>query len=178
MFCRLCGFVRQIAIGKGHNYLTVVLDLVSGAVVFVGDGKGAEALLPFWKRLKCSRAQIQAVAMDMSPAYISSVSANLPEATIVFDHFHLIKLFNEKLSNFRRDLHHEATKEGKKMLKGMRWLLLKNPNNLKPQHNEKQRLEKALHLNKSLATVYYLKEYLRQLWFQKNKKLATDHLDD
>jgi transposase len=168
----------EISIGKNHNYLTVVLDLISGAVVFVGDGKGAEALLPFWKRLKCSRAQIQAVAMDMSPAYISAVSANLPEATIVFDHFHLIKLFNEKLSNFRHDLHHEATKEGKKVLKGMRWLLLKNPNNLKPQYDEKQRLEEALNLNKSLATAYYLKEDLRQLWFQENKKLATSHLDD
>ena len=156
----------------------MVLDLISGAVVFVGDGKGAEALLPFWKRLKCSRAQIQAVAIDMSPVYISAVSANLPEATIVFDHFHLIKLFNEKLSTFRRDLHHEATKEGKKVLKGMLWLLLKNPNNLRPQHDEKQRLEEALNLNKSLATAYYLKEDLRQLWFQENKKQATDHLDD
>lgn len=74
--------LQLIAIGKDHNYLTVVLDLVSGAVVFVGDGKGAEALLPFWKRLKRSRARIQAVAMDMSPAYISAVSVNLPEATI------------------------------------------------------------------------------------------------
>jgi transposase len=97
--------IDEISIGKGHNYLTVVLDLISGAVVFVGNGKGADALVPFWKRLKSSRARIQAVAIDMSPAYISAVSENLPKATIVFDHFHLIKLFNEKLSDLRRDLH-------------------------------------------------------------------------
>jgi transposase len=48
----------EISIGKDHEYLTAVLDLMSGAVVFVGDGKGAEALLPFWKRLKHSRTQI------------------------------------------------------------------------------------------------------------------------
>lgn len=170
--------IDEISIGKGHNYLTVVLDLISGAVVFVGNGKGADALVPFWKRLKSSRARIQAVAMDMSPAYISAVSENLPKATIVFDHFHLIKLFNEKLSDLRRDLHREATEDGKKVLKGLRWLLLKNPSNLKPEHNEEQRLEEALLLNSSLATAYYLKEDLRQLWFQEDKELATAHLDD
>ena len=170
--------IDEISIGKEHSYLTVVLDLVSGAVVFIGNGKGAEALVPFWKRLKSSRARIQAVAMDMSPAYISAVSENLHGAAIVFDHFHLIKLFNEKLSDLRRDLHHQATEDGKKVLKGLRWLLLKNPDNLKPQHNEKQKLEQALLLNSSLSTAYYLKEDLRQLWFQKNKRQATAYLDD
>lgn len=170
--------IDEISIGKGHNYLTVVLDLISGAVVFIGNGKGAEALVPFWKRLKSSRPQIQAVAMDMSPAYISAVSENLPKATIVFDHFHLIKLFNEKLSDLRRDLHHEATEDGKKVFKGLRWLLLKNPDNLKQQYNEQERLEQALLLNSSLSTAYYLKEDLRQLWFQKNKKQATAYLND
>ena len=170
--------IDEISIGKGHNYLTVVLDLISGAVVFVGNGKGTEALLPFWKRLKSSQAKIKAVAMDMSPAYISVVSENLPKATIVFDHFHLIKLFNDKLSDLRRDLHREATDDGKKVLKGLRWLLLKNPDILKQEHNEKQRLEEALLLNNSLAVAYYLKKDLRQLWFQKNKEIAAAHLDD
>jgi transposase len=116
--------------------------------------------------------------MDMSPAYISAVSENLPKATIVFDHFHLIKLFNEKLSDLRRDLHQQATEDGKKVLKGLRWLLLKNPDNLKQQYNEQERLEQALLLNSSLSTAYYLKEDLRQLWFQKNKKQATAYLND
>ena len=53
---------------RGHRYLTVVMDLDSGAVVFVGDGKGADALKPFWKRLRPSGAKIEAVAMDMSGA--------------------------------------------------------------------------------------------------------------
>ena len=60
--------IDEISIGKGHNYLTVVLDLRSGAVVFVGDGKGIEALVPFWKRLRASRAKIRAVATDMGKA--------------------------------------------------------------------------------------------------------------
>jgi len=63
--------IDEISIGRGHRYLTVVLDLDSGAVVFVGTGKGADSLLPFWKRLRSSGARIKAVATDMSPAYIA-----------------------------------------------------------------------------------------------------------
>jgi len=170
--------IDEISIGKHHRYLTVVLDLASGAVVFVGDGRGADALLPFWVRLRRSRAKIQAVAMDMSPAYISAVSKNLPKATIVFDHFHLIKMYNDKLSTLRRDLQNQAGKDGKKVLKGTRWLLLKNPENLNDSRDEKQRLDEALLLNKSLATAYYLKEDLRQLWSQASKSEASAFLDD
>src|SRR5207248_7443740 len=90
--------IDEISIAKGHRYLTVVLDLDSGAVVFVGDGKGAKALQPFWVRLRAAHARIEAVATDMSLAYIQAVRRHLPGATHVFDHFHVIKLFNDKLS--------------------------------------------------------------------------------
>jgi len=85
--------IDEITIGRGHQYLTIVLDLKTGAVVFVGEGKGSETLVPFWRRLNGSKARVEAVAMDMSPAYISAVKENLPHARIVFDHFHVIKLF-------------------------------------------------------------------------------------
>src|SRR3954452_17131974 len=118
--------IDEISIAKGHRYLTVVLDLDSGAVVFVGDGRGAKALLPFWKRLRPSRAKIAAVTMDMSAAYRSAVGRHLPEAVIVFVGFHVAQLFNEKLSDLRRALHHEAADVlEKSVLKGTRWLLLK-----------------------------------------------------
>jgi len=171
--------IDEIAVRKGHRYLTVVLDMDTGAVIFVGDGKGGDALDPFWKRLKRSRAKIKAVAMDMSPAYISAVLNHLPKATIVFDHFHVIKLFNDKLSDLRRDLYRE-TKEKlhKKVLKGTRWLLLKNPENLDPERKEKERLEEALKLNEPLSCAYYLKEDLRQIWLQPSKELAETVLTD
>ena len=81
--------IDEIAIFKGHRYLTVVMDLDSGCVVFVGDGKGADALEPFWARLKRSGAKIEAIAIDMSPAHIEAVTTNLPHAAVVFDHFHV-----------------------------------------------------------------------------------------
>ena len=169
--------IDEISIGKHQRYLTVVLDLKSGAVVFVGEGKGSQALEPFWKRLRRSRAKIQAVAMDMSPAYIKAVSEWLPKAQIVFDHFHIIKLFNEKLSDLRRELYREATeKEHRAVLKGTRWLLLMNPENLDHQRDEPKRLQAALKLNAPLATAYYLKEDLRELWQQPDWRTARKYL--
>jgi transposase len=171
--------IDEIAIGKGHHYLTVVLNLVSGAVVHVGDGKGVESLEIFWKRLRRARAKVRAVATDMSSAYIRAVRDNLPSAVHVFDHFHVIKLFNEKLSALRRELYHQARSDRERhILKGTRWLLLKNPENLDEGHNELNRLMAALRLNQPLATAYYLKEDLRQIWSQPDKRTARRVLRD
>jgi transposase len=170
--------IDEINIGKGHRYLTVVLDLVSGAVVFVGDGKGVDALKPFWVRLRSAHAKIEAVATDMSAAYIRAVRENLRRSVHVFDHFHVVKLFNDKLSALRRQLFHQLSARGQQLIKGIRWLLLKNPENLDPQKKEPQRLERALRLNEPLAIAYYLKEDLRQLWMQGSKFRARLFLEE
>lgn len=169
--------IDEISIGKGHRYVTIVMDLKTGAVVFVGEGKGADALEPFWKKLRAARADIKAVAMDMSPAYIQAVLTHLPRAKIVFDHFHVIKLFHDNLSDLRRKLFHEAKNVLQKhVIKGTRRLLLKNPENLDPAKDEPQRLQQALDINKPLATAYYMKEDLRQLWDQPDKETAKGFL--
>jgi transposase len=171
--------IDEIYVGKRHKYMTIVLDLESGAVVFVGEGKGGDALEPFWKRLKAARAKIEAVAIDMSQAYFRAVTINLPKAILVFDHFHVIKLFNEKLTQLRRDLYREAVDLlQKEVLKGTRWLLLKNPENLDEKRNERERLEEALRMNQPLACAYYLKEDLRQIWDQPDKAKAKAALED
>ncbi|NWG75325.1 MAG: transposase, partial [Rubrivivax sp.] len=85
--------IDEISTAKGHVYLTIALDLDSGAVVHVGRGKGGDALREFWVALRRSGAKIEAVATDMSPAYIDAVTTHLPRATLVFDRFHVIKLY-------------------------------------------------------------------------------------
>jgi len=171
--------IDEISIGKGHRYLTIVLDLESGAVVHVGQGKDGSALKDFWTRLRRSRAKIEAVAADMSPAYMAAVMGHLPEATLVFDRFHVIKLYNAKLSDLRRELYRTAT-EGleKKVLKGSRWLLLKRPENLDASRNEPERLREALRLNEPLAMAYYLKEELNEIWEQDDEKAAESLMMD
>ena len=171
--------VDEIAVGRGHQYQTVVIDVEVGRVLYVGNGKGASALDEFWPRLRASHAKIEAVAIDMSPAYIQAMTTHLPAAQIVFDRFHIMKLFNDRLSDLRRELYREAT-EGleKQVLKGTRWLLLKNWENLDADRNEHQRLEDALALNKTLATAYYLKEELREFWEQPGAFHAEVFLTD
>jgi transposase len=171
--------IDEISIGRGQRYLTVVLDLEHGAVVFVGDGKGSASLEPFWKRLRSSGAKVKAVATDMSPAYMLAVHDNLPKAVHVFDRFHVMKLLNEQLADLRREVQRSVQDvEHRRLLKGTLWLLLKNPENLDPSKNERQRLQDALRINQPLATAYYMKDDLRQFWDQPSKRSATRFMDD
>jgi transposase len=171
--------IDEISIAKGHRYLTIVLDLESGVVVHVGQGKGGDALGDFWVRLRRSGAKVEAVATDMSPAYIDAVTTHLRGTRLVFDRFHVIKLYNDKLSELRRAMHRELKDTMRKnVLKGVRWLLLKRPENLDPVRKEPQRLQEALRLNQPLATAYYLKEELNEVWEQDDEQTAQALLMD
>jgi transposase len=160
--------IDEIYLGKKRKYVTIVVDLRTGRVIHVGQGKGKDALKRLWMRLRRSEAKIQAVATDMASGYIAAVLEHLPRANLVLDHFHLVKWFNEKLSLLRRQLYHQATDMQKAVLKGSRWLLLKAPENLKSHRDRKKderiRLQQALELNQPLATAYYMKERLRLLF--------------
>lgn len=173
--------IDEVYLGKGHKFVTLVVDLQTRAVISVAPGRGLAGLQGIFLRLKRANAAIQAVATDMSGGYISAVIKYLPQAKLVFDHFHVIKLMNEKLTTLRRDLYRELTTGlHRDVLKGIRWLLLKNPENLvqSERADERQRLDEALKLNQPLAIAYYLKEDLRQFWSQKSIKAAEMFLDD
>lgn len=170
--------IDEIYVGRKHKFFTIVIDWKTGAIVFVGEGKGQDVLKPFWRRLRSSRASIKAVATDMSSAYHAAVVKNLPKAKQVFDRFHIVKLMNDKLTQLRRDLQSEAEQMDRKVLKGLRWLLMKHPDKLDESKNERVRLQEALDLNRSLAVAYYLKEDLSQLWQQETKASAARFLTD
>jgi transposase len=151
--------IDEIYLGRKQKYLTLVIDQESGRIIWVGRGKAGEALHGYWRRLKASGAKIEAVAMDMSQAYARSVAQHLPGALIVFDRFHVMKLMNEKLEDLRRQLVGEAeSQDAKVAIKGTRWLLLYGRDHL-PQSRARE-LEKALEMNRPLATAYLLKEEL------------------
>lgn len=173
--------VRRIGVdenylGKKAKYVTLVVDLESGRVLWVGKGRGKEALEGFWGRLRRSGAKIEAVACDMSGAYWSAINEHLPAAALVFDRFHIIKLANEKIDEIRRGLQRTLEMTGQKFIKGTRYLLLYGRENLPPDKLPK--LEEALAYNEPLSKAYYLKEELRQLWNQPGKEAAQKYLQE
>jgi transposase len=156
--------IDEIHVGRKGRFLTVVIDLENGHVLWVAKGRGADALAKFFRRLRLARAKVKAVACDMSAAYWSAVLKGLPKAAIVFDHFHIIKLANEKIDDLRRTLMREAGILDRKFLKGTRYLLLMGKENVPEASREK--LEAALRFNAPLSLAHYLKEELRWLWSQ------------
>ena len=170
--------IDEFAVRKGHVYNTIVVDLDSGRILYVGDGKGTDALTGFWKKVKRKGTRIRHVATDLSTAFIASVMENCPEATLVFDHFHVVKLMNEKLDDIRRKAYSmEKDVNKRKVLKGTRYLLLGNGADLFDKQY-RTRLDNALAMNEPLSKAYYLKEQLREIWMQPMKSMAEDVFDD
>jgi transposase len=170
--------IDEILFQHGHRYITIILDYETKKIIYVSKGKHMGALDDFYKQLGpegCNN--IKAVSMDMSNAYISSVQQNLKNALIIFDNFHIVKLFNMKLTALRNQLAANLSKDKKKFLKGIRWLLLKNPENLSVARNEVNRLNEALKHNRPLALGYYLKEAMRKIWEQESAIQAQQHID-
>lgn len=172
--------VRYLAVdefytGRAGKFLTVVMDLESGRILWVARGRGAAALSPFLARVRRSRARIQAVACDMAAGYWLALREQLPEAAVVFDHFHIIKLANEKIDDLRRAIQREADILGRDYLKNSRYLILTGRENV--PDDKQEALAAALKFNEPLSTAYYLKEDLRMLWSQPTAAQMRRHLD-
>lgn len=155
--------VDEVARAKGHDYVTVVYDLDTGGLLGVGDGKNADSFGVFLAELSADTAAgIQAVAMDRGPAYQAAVKAHLPEATLVFDRFHVMKLYSDVIRKVRKTEFRKADVEGKAVIKGSLYLLLGNQQRL--DESGVARLDELMRANQTLSTVYTLKEPLQTLW--------------
>jgi len=168
--------IDEIHVGTKGRFYTIVIDLEDGRILWAKPGRGGAALRGFWRRLRLAKAKIEAVATDMSAAYWSAVLEHLPDATLVFDKFHIIKLMNERLDDLRRQMVREAEGPLKLRIKGTRFLLLRNPENL--QEDQIPKLERALQLNEPLLLGWYLKEELRELWNQPSRQKMEAFLKD
>jgi transposase len=173
--------IDEIAIRKGHNYMTVVLDLDTGHVLYAAEGKDQKCLEPFFRRLRHARAKLEAVAMDMSDAYINAVQEYWPkQVAIVHDHYHIVSNMNDVIDKVRRlEQKRLEDKEERKVLKGSRYLLLYAREKLEKKKPEKlERLEELLAANETLHKVYLLKEELRlSFWSQPTKETARDFIE-
>ena len=113
---------------KNHNYVSLFVDLNKGRTVYVSEGKSHETVEKFARDLRLHQVNpehILNVSCDMSPAFIKGVAENLPNATITFDRFHVVKIINEAVDQVRRE---EVIEQP--ILKGNRYIFLKNNENL------------------------------------------------
>lgn len=162
--------VDEFAIAKGHEYMTVFTDIRSGRVIHAVEGKDSNAVIPFLKRLNKKAINLKGIAMDMSPAFFSAVKQELPHVAIIFDHFHVMKMMNTILDDIRK----EQQKIHGNTLKGDRFLLLKNYDNL--DVNGMERLNALLAVNEPLFVAHTMKEQLRALWKQEGRKSGEEFL--
>jgi transposase len=169
--------VDEISIRKGQNYLTVVLDFLTGRVVFVGKKRKAKTLKRFFNKLTAKqRRAIEAVAMDMWDPFIKAVTDKLPKAKIVFDLFHVVANFNQVIDKVRNSEYRKASKDDKTVYKGAKYLLLKNRKNVRRQ-SHRQQLKELLALNQVINTVMILKEKLKHIWTYRSRTWAIKALD-
>lgn len=172
--------VRQIAIDefaiqKGHRYATSVVDPLTTRVLWVGRGRGREDIRPFFELLGPEGcAQLEAAVMDMSEAYELETRAHCPQAAIVFDLFHVVaKYGREVIDRVRVDEANRVARARprknrriralRRVIKGTRWLLLRNRANVTTRR-DRVRLREVLAANRRLWVVYVLKDALKQLW--------------
>ena len=171
--------IDELAIRKGHRYVTVVLDLERRRPVWVGKGRGNKALEPFYKLLAHRGIAPVAVAMDMWPTYTELTMKYFPSALIVYDRFHIVANANKALDETRRLLAREADILEAKAIKGTRWVLLRNAERLANNPKAQEKLQLVARFNEPLYHAYLLKEQLRELWDTcRNDFEARDYLHD
>ena len=150
--------VDEIAFEKYHKYFTIVYDITkTNGVLYVTKDRKAKSLTKFFKGLtREQRQSIKVVCMDFWEPFIKSVKENIPDATIVFDRYHLKKHLNDCIDELRRTLVRQADEKQKTVIKNKRWVLLKNRSN----HTKKEQasLLELKKINLPLYDAYLLKE--------------------
>jgi transposase len=160
--------IDETSRARGHLYVTIAADADQRRVVFVGDGRGANAVAELAEHLDahgCPPQQISRVSIDMSAAYIKGVGQHLPQAQITFDKFHVIAHANAAVDKTRRVEQRTDPEQGAQ-LKGMRWTLLKDVGSLKPQAGA------ALH---ALISAPRLTMTARAWAYKERLRLAMEH---
>ena len=163
----------EFALFKGHRYASVVIDAETRQVLWVGEGRSREAVRPCFEWLGPHCEHIEAVAMDMNTAMDLEVQAWCPKARVVYDLFHVIAKFGrEVIDRVRVDQANQLRqdKPARRAVKRSRWLLLRNPENLKADQADE--LKTLLDLNQPLMVVYLMKSQLKELWYARTERAA------
>lgn len=166
--------VDEFSIRKGHEYMTIFIDLRTGEIIHAVEGKSMESITPFLFELQRKATQLKAIAMDMNAAYASATKKILPNVDVVFDRFHVVAMLNTAIDEIRRNQQAKCNEAGLRVLKGSRFLLLSNYEKLHPYRQES--LACLLEVNKPLAIAHAMKEQIRLYWMKSTAKEGAEFL--
>jgi transposase len=167
--------IDELSYRRHHEYVTVIVDHVRGGVVWAHPGKNAETLKAFFEELGGERcAQLEAVTLDMSAAYLKAVTEASPKARVIFDRFHVQRLAHDALDEVRREEVREADPEDRSALKKTRFALHKNPWNLSTL--EVAKVAEVQKANEPLYRAYLLKETLAAILDGRQVNIARKKL--
>ena len=156
---------------RGHNYVSLFVDLDETRVLFATDGKDASTVERFKKDLIAHGGNpdaIEEMCCDMSPAFISGVEKQFPQAHITFDKFHVLKILNEAVDQVRRE---EA--KDRPELKASRYLWLKNRSNLKASQADRLDQLTIRELNLKTSRAYHIKLNFQEFYQQPPQSAET-----
>jgi transposase len=164
--------IDETAARRGHDYITLFVDIDQARVLFATEGKDADTVSAFADDLAAHGGDpeaIEEVCIDMSPAFIKGVSENLPNAAITFDKFHAVKIVNDAVDQVRR-----AEQKHQSLLRGTRYIWLRNPANL----SERQRatLESLPTHHLKTARAYQIRLAFQDLYEQPSVEAAAGFL--
>lgn len=155
--------IDEIAIMKGHKYLTIIRDYDSGIPIKMVLGRGyeevKEALLSLGKD---KLAKINFASMDLWDAYIKAIKESCPNVILIFDKFHVVKKINEALDKVRKSEFADASQEERINMKHKRFVILRREKNLSPK--QKEDLERLMKSNHHLFKAYLLKEQVLSIF--------------
>jgi transposase len=155
--------IDEISRQKGHVYLTNVYDLKTGTLIWSGEGRTKDTLTAFFDFFGPERtARLVGICCDMWPSYIEAIKTKAPQATLVFDKFHIVRQLTEAMDKVRRQEVNDKNAEHQGILAGTRYIWLKNPWNL--TEKQKASLSFLETLNLKLHRAYLLKESFRDFW--------------
>lgn len=167
--------VDELSRRKGHVYVTNVYDVKSKSLLWSGEGRGQETLRAFFEEHgEALGKRVKAVCCDMWQPYIDMLKEHLPDATLVFDKFHIMRHLLKAVDEVRREEARELKKTNPELLKRTRYIWLKNPENLTDR--QRARLGHLEQLNLRCNRAYLLKESFREFWGYKSKGWARRFL--
>lgn len=155
--------VDENSVRCGELYTTFVINARTGELLFQGPGRRSETLSAFFNQLTPKqKASITAVCIDRSGAYKDAITTSLPHAAIVFDKFHLLANYHQVIDDVRRDAWHAAPEAGKKFIKGQRYNLFRNVENLSAEMV--LTLDDLLRSNAAINATYILRDQFKSIW--------------